>query len=113
MDRRMLVASLSALVLLAAPGLAHAATNVGVEHVQGLDLVDAADADSAATIETTLGVDQTDGPFVAVQNAAGATPGAECQPASATVVGLSGHVRRAHRVRQRGQRHDHDAPDRR
>jgi Ca2+-binding RTX toxin-like protein len=90
MDRRILIASLSILVLLATPGLAHAATQVRVEHVQGLDLVVATDEDSGATIDTTLGVDQTDGPFVAVQNAGGATPGAECQTVSATVVACPG-----------------------
>jgi hypothetical protein len=74
------------LVLVSAPGLARAATTVGVVHEGGLDIVVADDSDSSSTINTAL--DQSAGPNLQVQNAAGATPGNECQ----TIDGTGGTV---------------------
>jgi hypothetical protein len=86
-DRRLPVVVLSSvLVLLSAPGLALAATTVGVVHTGGLDIVVADDSDSSSTINTAL--DQSAGPNLQVQNAAGATPGNECQ----TIGGTGGTV---------------------
>src|SRR3954463_236672 len=84
-DRRLPVVVLSSvLVLLSAPGLARAATTVGVVHTGGLDIVvaDDSDRDSSSTINTAL--DQSAGPNLQVQNAAGATPGNECQTVGGT-----------------------------
>jgi hypothetical protein len=89
-NRRTLIALVPALALLAFPGLAPAATQVAVQDVGGLDVVVAADDDGAGDIDTTLGVDPTDGPFVAVQSAGGATPGGGCQTVSATIVACLG-----------------------
>jgi RTX calcium-binding nonapeptide repeat (4 copies) len=77
-DRRALIAGLPLLVLLTAPTVANAATQVGVQEVQGLDVVVAVDDDSAAQIETARGIDQGDA-FVAVQSAGGATALTGCQ----------------------------------
>jgi hypothetical protein len=88
-DRRLAVVVLSSLLpLLAAPGLARAATTVGVVHTGGLDIVVADDADSSSTINTAL--DQSAGPNLQVQNPAGATPGNECVPVNSTVVACAG-----------------------
>jgi Ca2+-binding RTX toxin-like protein len=84
--RRLPVVVLSSLFLLAAPGLARAATTVGVVHTNGLDIVVADDSDSTSTINTAL--DQSAGPNLQVQNPAGATPGNECQ----TINGTGGTV---------------------
>jgi hypothetical protein len=55
-DRRMLIAALPVLALIVAPP-AGAATQVSVQQVEGLDVVVAVDDDSAAEIQTTLGID--------------------------------------------------------
>jgi Ca2+-binding RTX toxin-like protein len=82
-DRRLpVVVLLSVLVLLSAPGLARAATTVGVVHTGGLDIVVADDSESSSTINTYL--DQSSGPNLQVQNPAGATPGNECQAIDGT-----------------------------
>jgi Ca2+-binding RTX toxin-like protein len=84
--RRLAVVMLSSVLVMCAPGLARAATTVGVVHTGGLDVVVADDSDSASTINTAL--DQSAGPNLQVQNPAGATPGNECQ----TVNGTGGTV---------------------
>lgn len=82
MDRRLAVAVLASLLVLSAPGLARADTTVGVVHTNGLDIVVADDDNTAGTINTAL--DQSAGPNLQVQNAAGATPGTECQAVNGT-----------------------------
>jgi len=85
------ILAVSVLAFLATPGAAHAVTQVRTEMIQGQNVVVAVDEDSGATINTALDVDPTDGPFVAVQNPAGATLGdADCQTVSATVVACLG-----------------------
>jgi hypothetical protein len=86
-----LIAASPILALLAAPALAGAATQVSVQDVQGLHVVVAVDDDSAAQIDTTLGIDAGSlQHFVAVQSAGGAAPGTGCQTATPTIVGCTG-----------------------
>src|SRR3954470_11707710 len=91
-DRRLPVVVLSSvLVLLSAPGLARAATTVGVVHTGGLDIVVADDSDSSSTINTALA--QVGGPNLRVQNPDEVTAGTECQiidPPDNTVVACAG-----------------------
>jgi hypothetical protein len=87
-DRRMLIAAMPVLAVLAAsPSLATAATEVRVQQIEGLDVVVGVDDDGAGQIQTSLGIDETSQQhFVAVQSVGGATPGAGCQAASAEIV---------------------------
>src|SRR5829696_9208819 len=85
------VSALPVLALLAVAAPAGATTTVGVQQVEGLDVVVAVDDDTAADLETVQGVDEgTQQPFVAVQNAGGATPGTGCQVVSPAIVGCVG-----------------------
>lgn len=84
-------AVLPVLALLALPGLASAATQVSVTKIQGLDVVVAADDDSAGQIETVQGIDSgTSQHFVAVQSAGGVGAGAGCSAVTATVAACAG-----------------------
>ena len=87
---RILIAAVSALAFLVAPALASAATGVSVQQIQTLKVVVVDDDDGASDIDTTLGVDPTDGPFVAVQSDTGATPGTGCQTVTANIAACLG-----------------------
>jgi Ca2+-binding RTX toxin-like protein len=90
-DRRMLIAALPVLALLALPTLASAATQVNVEQVSGLDVVVVRDDDGAGQIQTGLGIDDnTQQHFVAVRSTGGATGFSGCQTESATDVACIG-----------------------
>ena len=92
MDRRILIAFLAVLALLAFPALAGAATEVHVTTVAGVgDVVVATDDDSAGEIETTRGLDGST-PFVAVKSTGGATAGPGCiATVDPMIVGCSGN----------------------
>ena len=86
MNRGVLIAVLSMLVLLAAPQLASAATGVSVQQVGGLDVVVATNDDAAEEIQTAQGIDMAMQHFVAVQTVGAATAGAGCNQATGTAV---------------------------
>ncbi len=80
------------LVLLAVAAPARAATNVSVATVNGLQVVVAADDDTAGDIEARQGLlDDGVTPFVAIQSTGGATtPGGPCTQATPVIVGCTG-----------------------
>ncbi len=90
MKSRMLMAAVPLLVLLAAPPVATADTDVRAEQVDGLDVVVARDGDAGATIEAELGQTEEGVHYVAVRNTDGVTtPGGACD-ATAEVVACEG-----------------------
>ena len=83
--RRIFIAVVPVLAVLAAPAVAAAATSVNVQTINGLKVVVAANDDAASVIDATVSVDtgdpsttSDDVPFVAVRSNTGATAGTGC-----------------------------------